>query len=209
MPRSSAPPPPGSIGVVQQVKINVLIKAIKTLRKQGLDIIFRKKSLSGYKPTDLRNQILKSLEISANQLNEIVEAFQGKALKNQRKLRVSLGDLIAFWRNVSDLEASAPAILAFYSIINIASREGINIFVRLEAAEEDVDIQEVPGSRAHTVEVYRAMQAVSDKKIGGNLVEAREFFIDWLSNGRGEGVDFLFRDIFEQATAPENGDVSS
>jgi hypothetical protein len=99
-----------------------------------------------------------------------------------------------------------PSINAFYSIIKTASKEGLNVHVWVEGLPEAVDIQDVPASRAYAVRIFQAMQLTSMRVMGDNLVEAEQFFRSWLEDGHGEGINYFFRDIIQQASEPTTQD---
>ncbi|MFH1347974.1 MAG: hypothetical protein ABIH22_04715 [Candidatus Margulisiibacteriota bacterium] len=224
MTRTGRPSHPPSGPVSSRRALNLALKTAK-------DVLASAKSLSSQKgicitgiksspifqqdATKLVQSTLPSIELSADELNQIVSMLLEQEMTFKNRLKIPLGDLAAFYRNFDQetFKGTIPSILSFYSIINLASRGGINVFVRvgrefLRVGGEEVDIQEIPGTRRRAVEVFRAVERNTALILNDNLVEAQRLFKAWLEINEQRDCDFRLCDIleqaFEQATAPNS-----
>jgi len=205
MPKST---PPVS---TRQIRMNLrlartLLEQAKTLLKRKICITSGKgRPITILDAQKLISTVLPGLELTVNEFSEVFSAVESTDVSYDSRVRVPVGDLAAFFRFYGDkLPEQMPSILAFYSIIRTAKSEGLNVHVWVEGLPEAVDIQDVPSSKAHAVRVFQAMQLTSMRKIADNLVEAEQFFLSWLADGNGEGVNYFFRDILEQAAEPSS-----
>jgi hypothetical protein len=206
MPKSTPPVSSREKRAALTMGRNLLQRAKNLLRREKICITFGKGGPITQLDTQKLNNILPGLELTINELSEIFTALESVDVSYEKRLRLPVGDLAAFFRRYgSNLSDQMPAILAFYSIIRTARSEVINVGVWVEGRTEPIDIQDVPSSKAHAVKVFETMQHVSEKVLNADLVEAEEHFQLWLEEANKDNINFFFRDIIaqiKQATAP-------
>lgn len=208
MPKSVPPISTRQVRAAQAMGKTLLQRAKVMVQQRNVCITCRKGSpLIRLDTQRLINSVLPGLELKADELSQIFDALESPDISFDSRLKVPVGDLAAFHRFYGDrLTEQIPSILAFYSIIRTARKEGLNIHVWVEGLPEAVDIQEVPSKKAFTVRVFQAMSLVSMRLMNDDLVEAEQFLQAWLADGHGEGINYFFRDIIEQAAEPTSQD---